>query len=256
MPKKPTLKKRSLIYGEPSPNGRMLTMNNALTRAAHNLTLGEKRIVMLAISYLDSRKKPRFEESPMVRITAMDYAETFGVDLSNAYDQLKKAVKQWDSRAVTFYDPAFVRNGKPLKVTRMRWIGEYTYHDGEGWAEVHIWKNMVPFLMGLKRDFTQIQLSQTAALRSIYSWKMLELLMRFQSTGWARYTIEDFCESMGATEKQRSNFASIRRYMIEPAIKELTEKDNWVIEWHPIKSGRKVTSLHFTFTRNPQESLF
>jgi plasmid replication initiation protein len=79
--------------------------------------------------------------------------------------------------------------------------------------------------------------------------------MRFQSTGWAEYSIEDFCTSMDATSKQREDFGAIRRRIIEPAVKELVEKDNWLIQWQPIKAGRKVTAVRFTFIRNPQGQL-
>ena len=41
------------------PSGeRWVTMSNALTRAAHGLTLGEKRIIMAAVSKLDSMARP------------------------------------------------------------------------------------------------------------------------------------------------------------------------------------------------------
>lgn len=249
-------KKRKIVYDEPNPAGRMMTMSNALTIAAHNLTLGEKRIVMYAIAQMNSKQKPRVDESPMIKIRADEFAAMFEIDIDTAYTHMKDAVKKLKSRSITFYDPDYVRKGKAMKVTSMVWVAEYTYHDGEGWAEIHIWKNLVPHLMGLRRNFTQIQLSQSAALRSVYSWKLLELIMRFKDTGWARYTIEDFCKAMEASEKQRANFSNIRRFMIEPAIKELTEKDNWIIEWIPIKAGRRVTSLHFTFKRNPQPDLF
>jgi len=76
--------------------------------------------------------------------------------------------------------------------------------------------------------------------------------MRFKATGLAEYTIEDFCTSMDATEKQRENFANIRRKIIEPAVKELTEKDGWMIHWNPVKAGRKVKAVRFTFMRDPQ----
>ena len=79
--------------------------------------------------------------------------------------------------------------------------------------------------------------------------------MRFQSTGKAEYTIEDFCASMDATEKQRTDFAAVRRKIIEPAVKELTEKDGWLIQWEPIKAGRRVARLRFTFMRDPQGRL-
>lgn len=110
--------------------------------------------------------------------------------------------------------------------------------------------------MGLRKNFTSYQLQQASALRSVYSWRLLELLTRFKSTGKAEYTIEDFCTSMEATEKQRADFNNIRRRMIEPAVKELTQKDGWLIQWEPIKAGRKVKSLRFTFMRNPQGNLF
>jgi plasmid replication initiation protein len=60
---------------------------------------------------------------------------------------------------------------------------------------------------------------------------------------------------MEATEKQRSDFGKIRTKIIEPAVKELQEKDGWLIQWHPIKAGRKVTALKFNFMRNPQAML-
>ena len=93
------------------------------------------------------------------------------------------------------------------------------------------------------------------SLRSVYSWRLLELLTRFESTGTAEYTIEDFCASMEATEKQAADFAAVRRKIIEPAVKELTEKDGWLIQWQPIKAGRKVKALRFTFMRDPQGRL-
>ena len=92
-------------------------------------------------------------------------------------------------------------------------------------------------------------------MRSIYSWRLLELLSRFEGNGWAEYTIEDFATSMDATEKQRENFAAIRRKIIEPAVKELVEKDGWLIQWQPIKAGRKVKAVRFKFMRDPQGRL-
>jgi plasmid replication initiation protein len=52
-----------------------------------------------------------------------------------------------------------------------------------------------------------------------------------------------------------SNFGMLRRTVIEPAVKELVEKDNMVIEWDAVKAGRKVSALEFRFFVNPQGSL-
>lgn len=240
-----------------APGERFITMTNALTRAGHGLTLAEKRLVMMAISTLDSRKPLQPGEVPTTRITAMEYAEAFSVDLNTAYEQLQGGAKHLYNRSITFFEPAFKRGKKAIEPTlvTMRWVGQVHYQKKEGWVELYWWPKLLPHLTGLKRQFTTYQLQQASALRSAYSWKLLELLMRFQGTGRAEYTIEDFCTSMEATPKQRENFAAIRRRIIEPAVKELIEKDGWLIQWEPIKAGRRVARLCFTFMRDPQGRL-
>lgn len=154
--------------------------------------------------------------------------------------------------------PAYKRGGKPLEptISQMHWIGQADYQHGEGWVELFWWPNLLPHLTGLKKHFTSYQLKQTSALRSIHSWRLLELLTRFESTGWAEYAIDDFYVAVEATEKQKENFAKLRTQIIEPAIKELTQKDGWLINWEPIKAGRKVKAVRFTFQRDPQLRLF
>jgi len=239
---------------ERAPGERWVTMSNALTRAGHGLTLAEKRIVAAAVSKLDSTRRIRPGDVLRTKITAAEYAETFGVDLDTAYDQLQAAAKQLYKRSITFFEPAHRRDGRPLPPTivHMRWVGLVKYQKGEGWVELSWWPDLLPHLTGLQKRFTTYQLQQASALRSIYSWRLLELLMRFETTGWAEYDIDDFCAAMDATEKQRENFANIRRKIIEPAVKELNEKDGWIIQWRPIKAGRKVKALRFDFMRDPQ----
>jgi plasmid replication initiation protein len=229
-----------------------ISMSNALTRAGHGLTLGEKRIVMIAISQLDSVRAPRPGECPMVRISAAEYAQVAECEMNAAYEALQTAAKNLYSRSITFFEPAHKRKG--LVKVQMRWVGAVKYHEGEGWVELHFWHQLVPHLMGLKRQFTAYQLQQASALRSVYSWRLLELLTRFKTTGWAEYTIEDFATSMDAPPSL-SDFGQIKRRIIEPAVHELTEKDGWLIQWRPIKAGRKVRAIRFDFARDPQHRL-
>lgn len=236
------------------PTGeRWVTMSNALTRAGHGLTLAEKRLIMWAIGTLDSRRLLKPGEVPTTRIVATDYAREFGVSVNTAYEQLQSAAKQLFERKITFYEAAHRRSGKSLSQTKvqMRWVGEAKYHEGEGWVELAWWPKLMPHLTGLKKQFTSYQLQQASALRSAYSWRLLELLMRFESTGRAEYTIEDFCESMSAPPSL-NDFAQVKRRIIEPAVKELIEKDGWLIRWRPVKSGKRVAAVHFHFKRDEQ----
>lgn len=247
-------KKEALQY---VVNDSTITMSNALARAGHRLTLAEKRIVMLAVSKLNPLKTVPRGDVPCTRIDASEYADTFGVDMDTAYNQLQSAAKHLYDRSIMFFEPAHKRGGKPIKPAKsiMRWVGRATYNEGEAWVELAWWPEILPHLMGIKKQFTEYQLKQVNALRSIHSWRLLELLMRFRATGWAEYTIEDFCASMEATEKQRADFGKIRTQIIEPAIKELIEKDGWLIEWNPIKAGRRVKAVRFEFSRDSRQRI-
>ena len=86
---------------------------------------------------------------------------------------------------------------------------------------------------------------------------MEQMRQQQDNSGWLVMSIEEFWHAMEATESYRKNFSLLRKWVIEPAVKELTEKkDNWLIEWEAIKRGRKVTALRFQFERNPQEACF
>lgn len=235
----------------PASKDRWITMSNALIRAAHGLTLSEKRLVVLALSKLDRFKHAYKNVETISLITAKEYAEAYDVSNDTAYDELQSAAKNLFQRYITFFEASHDRKGKSLGLTRvqMRWVGMVKYHDGAGQLEILWIPKLLQNIIGLTQHFTRYQLSQTTGLRSTYSWKLLELLMRFKDTGWAEYTIEDFCESMETTEKQRTNFANIRR-IIETAIKELQEKDGWQIEWTKTLRGRKVIALTFHFVHN------
>lgn len=234
-----------------------VSMSNSLARAAHNLPISAKRIVAIAVAKMDSTRRHSQWESMVTTVRADEYAETYGIGRHESYHDLKEGAKALYDASVTFYETSRARSGRPLVRTDRRWVQEATYHEGEAWISLRwtIW--LQPHLSELSQKFISYKLHQTSKLRSAYTWKLMELLSVFKSTGVLEITIEDFATSMEATETQRKNFASIRRKIIEPAVKELKSKEGWLIEWTPIKGvGKKIRALRFTFSKDPQGDLF
>jgi plasmid replication initiation protein len=60
---------------------------------------------------------------------------------------------------------------------------------------------------------------------------------------------------MDAPESCKANFKDLRRRIIEPAVHELRQKDNLILEWEAQKAGRKVIGLAFKFAPDPQGKL-
>ena len=143
------------------PSGeRWVTMSNALTRAAHGLTLGEKRIIMAAVSKLDSMARPIHGQAvPTTKITAAEYAELAECEPNAAYEALQTAAKNLYNRSIVMFEPSFKRGDRKIgdkgTVTHMRWVGRAKYHDKEAWIELAWWHEVVPHLMGLRKNLAQ-----------------------------------------------------------------------------------------------------
>lgn len=243
-------KPRELVaYTDKPLPERNVNMSNALARAAHGLTLAEKRIISCGLANTDSRSGRSYTQvlvhgGWVVRLAAMDYAETMGIEPKTAYEQLKSAAgtlikKQWSIVGTK-------------TVTRYNWLSRMKYHEGEGWVELEFTHHTAPHLMALGKNFTSYQLQQASALRSIYSWRLLECLQSWKGTGKYSPSVEEFCHAMNAKPSHRKDFGMLRRSIIEPAIRELRDKDGFDVDWKPIKAGRKVTGLEFSFEKSKQ----
>lgn len=91
--------------------------------------------------------------------------------------------------------------------------------------------------------------------RSIYSWRLFECLQSWSNKGKWSPDMDEFLHAMEAPESCSKDFGNLRARVIEPALKELREKDNMEIELELKKAGRKVTGLVFTLRKNPQGKL-
>lgn len=232
---------------------RNVNMANAITRSAHGLSLPEKRFIAAALAKTDSTDARGLMDLKMqtVKLTAMEYAETFNISLDAAYQQLQEGAKE-------LQQPKLVveRSGRRGIIREVRaWIITGKYAKGEGTVEVRWHPDIVPFLFGLRKEFTTYKLKHAAAYRSIYSWRLFECLKSWQGSGRYCPTLEEFQQAMGASPAHRANFKDLRRRVIDPAVKELHDKNGVIVNWEPVKAGRKVVGLRFDFEPDPQGTL-
>jgi plasmid replication initiation protein len=235
---------------------RYVSMSNALARSAHGLTLSEKRVVAMALAKTDSVPardaiNAQFKNGWTVKLTAEEYIEVYGIDARTAYDQLKGAADKLLGRQVR----TLQQTPRGLKEIKTNWCGQCTYHHGEGWVEIAFTPQISPHLLGLRSKFVSYKLKQASALRSIYAWRLFECLHSWGNKGIWSPDIAKFNHAMEAPESCQKDFGALRRKVIEPALKELREKDNMLIELEIEKAGRKVTGLVFKFKQNEQRQL-
>jgi plasmid replication initiation protein len=229
-------------------DNRQVAMSNELARAHQGLILIEKRVVALGLSKIDSRYfvDPRIRSNFSTEITAQEYSQIYGISMPAAYIELQTAARKLYERNVRFYFK--VSNSKNEAEINVRWLTQAIYYKGEG--RIEIWWNprIIDHITGLRAKFTTYKLMLAQNFKSIYSWRLFELLMTFFSTKVANYPIEEFWYAMEVTEKQKANFGYIRRRIIEPAIKEITEKSHFKIAYTTTKRGKRITSINFKYS--------
>lgn len=250
------------------PDREQVSMSNALARAAHRLTLSEKRIIALGIAFTDQKMKLPPNAGWKVRIHASQYAEKFEVDMHTAYDQLKSASRRLYLREASsvwqnkdHYDDTVEFN--------FRWVSSAAYSKAaEGWVELNFTPEVAPHLIDLKEKFLTYKLKQTVALQSIYGWRLYEVLLSYASQQKDKeFEFMEFALLMDAPNSCYKDFGAMRRVIIEPAVREINEKsDLKILEvekdkkgnpvfFESIKKGKKVTGIKFYFKKDEQLKL-
>lgn len=234
---------------------RHVNVSNQITRSAQGLGLAQKRIMALAIAKNDSKSCAHIVKNKLggwaIRLTAKDYADTYEVDVTNAYHQLRTAT---DGLLKTIWEIVETKGHRTTR-TRGSWLYTATYHDQKGMIDLAFHPEVAPHLLALEREFTTYKLKHAAALRSIYSWRLYECLQSWKTTSQWTVSIEDFHKIMETPPAYLTDFGQTRRHIIQQAVKELTRKNNMLITWTARKEGRNVVELTFNFEQNPQEQL-
>lgn len=108
---------------------------------------------------------------------------------------------------------------------------------------------MGPFLLDLKKCFTTYNLTEYLSLPSIYSQRIFEITKSLANSknGEAIISMADLHRFLDTPKSSQQNFAEFRRYVLEKAHKDITEKTSFRFEWEPVKVGRSVEKIRFIF---------
>jgi plasmid replication initiation protein len=229
-----------------------VTFANDLTRAAHKLTLGEKRLVAACIAQVKSDSPvPTIDERDRktYTVTAREYSDLYGIDIESAYEQMKKYQSSLYEKEIQTYKP----NGKEGR--KVRWVQEIQYNDGEASVTL-MWSDAICMaLFNLKDQFTTYKLRYAANLTNKYTWDVFEMLAMWRRAGKCTMNVEHIKDKLDVKPSQRANYKELRTRVIEPSLDEIKKKCGLVVTVNEVKKGRKVTDLHFTWEPDPQGTL-
>lgn len=130
--------------------------------------------------------------------------------------------------------------------TTISWINKVWCNKGTGKAKVVLDEDMVPYLFNLQEKFVAYGLYNVLAMKSQYSIRIYELIKSYSFQKTKTFDIDELkVLLMVENVKSYVNFKDFRRYVLEPAQKEINELTDIFITYETITKGRKVVKIKF-----------
>lgn len=224
------------------PNTDLVTQSNALIESSYRMSIPAKRVMLMLLGEIHPGQK---DVTITLRIQAADYAARTGTDIKRSYSDIKSGCRELMRTIITMRNQSAKTTEECVVVSRMK------YHDNDGWLEATFTQWIAPHIHHLKKiGYTTIEINEAIKFRRFHTVRFFELLMQRQKTGEKFITLEDLRKSLQIEKNQYPRFTDFRRFVIEPSIKEIEKKSDWMISWEPVKKDRKITSLTFIFSKN------
>jgi plasmid replication initiation protein len=219
-------------------NKNLIYKDNKIIEASYKLSLIEQRIVLLAISQVNSYEK--LTEEDVFSLTAEEYSSMFSVSKSEAFRDMKKAMQHLSTRWVKVIDDGNIND-------EISWISKKSSIISNQSIIIRFTKDISPYLSELEGDFTKYKLLNISGMTSTYSIRIYELMMRWKKNRYSIVALDDLRDRLQLPIKGYPAFGNIKQKILDPAMNEITRCSDIDANYDTIKQGRKVVSIKFNF---------
>ena len=215
------------------PSSLTVTQSNKLVEARYNLPLSEQRLVMTMIASI----RLEDEDFKEYRISVIDFADFLGIDRNSAHRELDKVTTSLMGRTLIFKE-----FDGPLKIG---WVSSAKYVEKEGAVILCFDPKLKPYLLKLKGNFTSCKLEMLLSFKSQYSMRIYNWLKQYEQIRKREISVIDLREMLGLRNDQYVLYSNFKKDILVATQKELMKKADISFDFDELKSGRKVSTIHF-----------
>lgn len=225
----------------------VIKANELIQKSRFNLSTQQQKIVLFLISKI----KPTDEDFKTYEFSISDFCQVCGIESKGEnYPAIRKAIKDIADKSMWLELPD---NGNQEAL--VRWIEKPIFRRNNGTISLQLNEHLKPYLLQLKKNFTQYQLLWTLQFRSKYSIRLYELINSYVNLiGEKTFELEEIKKLLGA-ENHKTYFNFYNR-ALAPALKEINDESNIWVEIETIKTGRAITHITFYFEEQPYQFIF
>lgn len=215
----------------------LVIKHNDLIEARYTLSLVEQKVILFAITKIDTSK----EKLNKVRFNVNELAELIGSE-SSRYSEFRIIANNLMDKRIYLKD-------RPM--LEIRWASRSEYI-GDGVIELGFDEELIPYLLQLKSRFTRYQIRNILYLENKHSIRIYELMKQYQSIGKREFEIEELKKTL-MIEGQYERIYDLKRFVIDATIQEINEHTDIHISYDDVKKGRKIIGFIFKIESKDQE---
>ena len=169
-----------------------------------------------------------------------EYCKICGIDYDNGknYLDVKFTLKRLSDRSMWLE----TETGEVL----CRWLSKVWINKRSGIVKIRIDEDLAPYLFNLKEKFTQYQLYNILAMKSAFSVRIYELIKSYAYQKNKTFEINELKHLLMVDNvKSYERYPDFRRFVLEPAQKEINKLTDLNMLYEPITKGRKVVKIKF-----------
>ncbi len=227
-----------MITGNDSKYNLVVKANDLITKSRFSLTTQQQKIVL----YLISKINPFDTDFQMVEFSIQDFCRACSIDDRSGkhYEVIKTHIKAIADKSVWVK----LENGKE---TLLRWIEKPYIDERNGTIQIRLDRDMKPFLLQLKKNFTKYELVFTLYFKSKYTIRLYELIKAWHGSKIEPLEITisiDELKQRLDSEKYKESKDFFKR-VLNPAVNEINQYSDKRLDFTRIRNGKRYTAIKF-----------
>jgi plasmid replication initiation protein len=241
---------------------RKIVEHNDLITSVAKMDKVPLKIFELAVSCIDTENLPK---ENTIYLSKSELFSFFKVDDSNKHHRFKEAIKVMQKEAFFEIREEAGKGFKFKSIVPIPYVEWTDYHDE---VKIEFHREIMPYLIELKKNFTQYALSDVMELNSKYSI----ILYKWLSMNYNQY--EHYSAKGGRREEQVESYRNpsitvkelreitdtineykrmqdFTRWTLKKPLEEINAHTSFNVSYEKVKKGRSIDSIVFHITKKP-----
>ena len=212
--------------------------NRLIQQSRFRLNLQQQKIILYLVSQINYND----DDFKLYEFGIMDFCRICGIDSvgGNNYQLLKDSLQQLRDKSL------YIMLDDETEAL-VGWLDKVYLNKRTGTVQVRLDKDLKPYLLHLRENFTRYELVYTLRMKHKVSPRLYEILKSYHYNGMKPYEkefdIDELRNLLDANKDTYKKFKYFNSFVLTPAIQEINDQTDIHVTATPLRTGRKVYAV-------------